>query len=46
MPTSGTTFHDMMTVALGGVGSIVHIINHNGAQVSNSNTVAFRTTGP
>jgi hypothetical protein len=46
VPTSGTTFHDMVTVALGGVGSIVHIINNNGAQVSNSNTVAFLTTGP
>jgi hypothetical protein len=46
VPTSGTTFHDMVTVALGGVGSIIHIINNNGAQVSNSNSVAFLTTGP
>jgi hypothetical protein len=28
------------------VGSIIHIINNNGAQVSNSNSVAFLTTGP
>ena len=45
-PSSGTTFHDMVTVALGGVGSIIHIINNNGAQVSNSSTVAYLTTGP
>jgi len=46
VPTSGTTFHDMVTVALGGVGSIVHIINNNGGQVANWNTTSYLTTGP
>ena len=46
VPTSGTTFHDMVTVSLGGTGTIHHIINNSGGQVSGSPTVADLTTGP
>ncbi|HEX4701317.1 MAG TPA: RICIN domain-containing protein [Pseudonocardiaceae bacterium] len=43
---SGVAFHDMVTVSLGGTGTIQHIINNNGATVNSGNTVADLTSGP
>ncbi|WP_406290771.1 RICIN domain-containing protein [Streptomyces sp. NBC_00209] len=44
--TSGVKFHDMVTVVLGGAGTISHIINSTGATVTPSNNVAYLTTYP
>ena len=44
--SSGVDWHDMVTVSLGGTGTIHHIINNSGGQVSGSPTVAYLTTGP
>ncbi|MFE7623850.1 RICIN domain-containing protein [Streptomyces sp. NPDC057509] len=44
--TSGVKFHDMVTVVLGGAGTINHIINNTGATVTPSNNVAYLTTYP
>ena len=38
--SSGVVWHDMVTVSLGGVGTISHIINNTGSTVSSSSTVA------
>lgn len=46
VPSSGTTFHDMVTVSLGGTGTISHIINNSGGAVSSSSGTAYLTTGP
>jgi hypothetical protein len=46
VPTTGSTFHDMVDVSLGGTGTITHIINTNGGKVSSSSTVQYLTTGP
>jgi hypothetical protein len=37
--TAGVRFHDLLTVSLGGVGSITHIINDTGAVAQGTNTV-------
>jgi hypothetical protein len=37
--TSGVQFHDLITVSLGGVGAIEHVINDTGASANNSNQV-------
>ncbi|NEC64798.1 RICIN domain-containing protein [Streptomyces sp. SID9727] len=44
--TSGVRFHDMVTVVLGGAGTISHIINSTGAAVTPSSNVAYLTTYP
>ncbi|WUD04417.1 RICIN domain-containing protein [Streptomyces sp. NBC_00523] len=44
--TSGVKFHDMVTVVLGGAGTISHIINNTGAAVTPSSNVAYLTTYP
>ncbi|WUX94744.1 RICIN domain-containing protein [Streptomyces sp. NBC_01423] len=44
--TSGVKFHDMVTVVLGGAGTISHIINGTGAAVTPSSNVAYLTTYP
>ncbi|MER7922495.1 RICIN domain-containing protein [Streptomyces sp. NPDC096057] len=43
---SGVRFHDMVTVSLGGVGTISHIINSTGGPSNSSNNVAYLTTYP
>ncbi|WP_412074561.1 ricin-type beta-trefoil lectin domain protein [Streptomyces sp. col6] len=44
--TSGVKFHDMVTVVLGGAGTISHIINSTGAAVTPGSNVAYLTTYP
>jgi hypothetical protein len=46
VPASGSSFHDMIDVSLGGVGTITHIINNNGGTVNSGSTVQSLTTGP
>jgi len=46
VPTSGSSFHDMIDVSLGGTGTITHIINNNGGTVNSGSTVQSLTTGP
>ncbi|MFC5908851.1 RICIN domain-containing protein [Streptacidiphilus monticola] len=46
VPSGGSSFHDMVTVSLGGTGTIRHIINGAGGQVSSGSTVAYLTAGP
>jgi hypothetical protein len=43
---AGIGFHDMVTVSLGGTGTIQHIINNNGGTVNSGTTVQDLTTGP
>jgi hypothetical protein len=42
--SSGVQWHDMVTVSLGGTGTIQHIINGNGATVNSGSTVADLTS--
>jgi hypothetical protein len=42
--SSGVQWHDMVTVSLGGTGTIQHIINCTGATVNSGNTVADLTS--
>ncbi|WP_431313944.1 ricin-type beta-trefoil lectin domain protein [Streptomyces murinus] len=44
--TPGVKFHDMVTVVLGGAGTITHIVNCTGATVTPSNNVAYLTNCP
>jgi hypothetical protein len=46
VPATGTTFHDMIDVSLGGTGTINHIINNSGAKVSSASNVQPLTVGP
>jgi hypothetical protein len=46
VPGSGSSFHDMVGVSLGGTGTINNIINNDGGRVSSGTTVAYQTTGP
>jgi hypothetical protein len=46
VPSSGTTFHDLIDVSLGGTGTINHIINNSGAKVSSAANVQSLTVGP
>ncbi|MEY9947620.1 RICIN domain-containing protein [Kitasatospora sp. GAS1066B] len=46
VPGSGSAFHDMVTVSLGGSGTISHVINGSGGQVSSGSTVTYLTSGP
>lgn len=44
--TSGVKFHDMVTVSLGGVGTINHIINYTGGPSNSSHSVADLVSYP
>ncbi|MFJ1585182.1 RICIN domain-containing protein [Streptomyces sp. NPDC088197] len=44
--TSGVKFHDMVTVSLGGVGTISHVINTTGAAVNSGHQVTYLTSYP
>lgn len=44
--TSGVVFHDLVTVSLGGVGTITHIINTTGGPSNSSNTNAYLVSYP
>ncbi|HEX5406390.1 MAG TPA: hypothetical protein VFX16_29295 [Pseudonocardiaceae bacterium] len=44
--TPGVKFHDMVTVSLGGTGTIQHMINNTGAAVNSTSTVADLTSFP
>ncbi|GIF05228.1 RICIN domain-containing protein [Actinoplanes siamensis] len=44
--TSGVKFHDMVTVSLGGTGTISHVINNTGAAVNSSHQVTNLVSGP
>jgi hypothetical protein len=44
--TSGVVFHDLVTVSLGGVGTINHIINETGGPSNSSHTVADLVSFP
>jgi hypothetical protein len=46
VPATGTTFHDLIDVSLGGTGTINHIINNSGAKVSSASNVQSLTVGP
>ena len=46
VPSSGSAFHDMVTVSLGGTGTISHVINNSGGSVNSGNTVTYLTSGP
>jgi len=43
---AGVKFHDLVTVSLGGTGTIAHIINSTGGAVNSSSTVADLTSYP
>jgi hypothetical protein len=43
---SGVKFHDMVTVSLGGVGTISHVINSTGGAVNSGNQVTDLVSGP
>jgi hypothetical protein len=44
--TAGVQFHDMVTVSLGGTGTIAHIINNTGAAANSSANVQKLVSGP
>jgi hypothetical protein len=44
--TSGVKFHDMVTTVLGGAGTINHIVDNSGGQVTASHNVADLTSYP
>jgi hypothetical protein len=46
VPTSGTTLRDMVTVSLGGTGTINHVVNNSGNRVSSGNTVTYLVSYP
>jgi hypothetical protein len=45
-PSTGVAWHDLLTVSLGGVGTITHVINNTGAVTASNTTpsdvVSFR----
>ncbi|MBE1878561.1 RICIN domain-containing protein [Myceligenerans pegani] len=43
---SGVRFHDMVTVSLGGNGTIAHVINNTGDAANSSHPVTYLTAGP
>ncbi|MGW8330428.1 RICIN domain-containing protein [Streptomyces sp. NPDC055897] len=43
---SGVRFHDMVTVSLGGTGTINHVINTSGGPSNSANNVANLVSGP
>ncbi|MEV4410417.1 RICIN domain-containing protein [Catellatospora sp. NPDC049609] len=46
VPTSGTTFRNMVTVSLGGNGTISRVINNTGGTANSANTVVNLVVGP
>jgi hypothetical protein len=44
--TPGVRFHNLVTVSLGGVGTIDHVINDTGARVDAANLVSYLTNYP
>ena len=46
VPTSGTALRDMVTVSLGGTGTINHVVNSSGGKVSSSGTVTYLVSYP
>jgi hypothetical protein len=44
--TSGVQFHDLVTVSLGGVGTIAHVINSTGGQADSTTQNVYLTSGP
>ncbi|MFD8677072.1 RICIN domain-containing protein [Streptomyces seoulensis] len=44
--TSGVRFHDMVTVSLGGTGTISHVINNTGGPSNSANNVTYLTAYP
>jgi hypothetical protein len=44
--TSGVKFHNMVTVSLGGVGTISHVINNTGTAVNSGHQVTDLVSGP
>jgi hypothetical protein len=45
-PTSGTTLHDMVTVSLGGTGTINHVVNSSGGAVNSGHSVTDLVSYP
>jgi hypothetical protein len=43
---AGVKFHDMVTVSLGGTGTISHVINNTGAAVNSGHQVEYLVSGP
>jgi hypothetical protein len=43
---SGVKFHDLVTVSLGGTGTISHVINNTGAAVNSGHQVTSIVSGP
>jgi hypothetical protein len=43
---SGVSWHDMVTVSLGGTGTIQHVINGTGGAVNSGNTVTYLSNYP
>ena len=43
---SGVKFHDLVTVSLGGTGTISHVINNTGAAVNSAHQVTSIVSGP
>jgi hypothetical protein len=46
VPASGTRFHNMVTVSLGGTGTINRVINNTGGTANSSNNVVNLVSGP
>ncbi|MEU8005745.1 RICIN domain-containing protein [Catellatospora sp. NPDC049111] len=46
VPTSGTSFHNMVTVSLGGTGTINRVINNTGGTANSGNNVVNLVSGP
>jgi hypothetical protein len=46
VPTSGTSLHDMVTVSLGGTGTISHVVNRSGGTVNSGSTVTYLVSYP
>ncbi|HEX4706036.1 MAG TPA: coagulation factor 5/8 type domain-containing protein, partial [Pseudonocardiaceae bacterium] len=44
--TPGVQFHDLLTVSLGGVGTISHVINQTGAAVNSGNNNVYLPAFP
>ena len=44
--TPGVRFHNMVTVSLGGVGTINHVINNTGGPANAANQMVYLTTYP
>jgi hypothetical protein len=44
--TPNVKFHNMVTVSLGGTGTIARVINNTGATVNSASQVAYLVSGP